>query len=224
MLKKQKRFNVIQWFASFTLNGYMKFISYVSVKYSMLIGMGNNPFAKMLNEDKDVIVYKDTLYVYPRFFDAKRLLLKSSMYWKKYLQKVAEVKPEIALYPDYVSVGDFVSRNPPQIKWIYPLHTLSQIDDVLMLAQKYDIIVGYPSGTTDYTLSQFHEITKGLRTWYLGVSTKSELSRVMHGDWYGFDLTTMALGSFKDIRSYPFVKTQVIKIVKRAQMKIEKLI
>ncbi len=168
----------------------------------MLIGMGNNPFAGLLNTDPDVIEYKDTLYVNPRFFDAKRLLLKSNMYWKRYLKKVAETKPEIALYPDYVRVNDFISLDPPQITWIYPLHNLSQIDDVLTLAQKYDIIVGYPSGTTDYTLSQFHETTKGLRKWYLGVSTKTELSRVLHGDWYGFDVTTMAVCSFKDIRSY----------------------
>ncbi|BAB66397.1 hypothetical protein STK_13380 [Sulfurisphaera tokodaii str. 7] len=163
----------------------------------MELAIGYNPLIKKLQVDGYII--------YPRFFDDKKALLIRRDY-KGYLKKLWSNKDkiQIAIYPDNI---DRILPIPRNIRYIVPVHDLSQIEIADKLRENnYNVLLGYASDSRfrNYTIEDFIKHSR-YEKWYLGISTKRELTEaVRYGFNYG-DITLMLLGKFEQIRDPNYV-------------------
>ena len=175
----------------------------------MQLAIGKTYFYHELTKDKQI---NDFYIVYPRFYDNKKLLL-SSRGIGGYLLKLWQLKKviEYAVYPDNIH---YLLTVPKNITYIYVIHRLEEDSKAYFeLKKELNLIVGYASGEKwrNYSLKEFLETFSKERKWYLGISTKWELKEAVYSKFDYGDITTMALGSFKDLRSYERVKELLIK-------------
>ena len=173
------------------------------------LAIGNTFFKDLLSKDEEL----NKLYIiYPRFYDNKKLLLSAKGYGS-YLLKLWSLKDKIeyAVYPDNVRYLLFVPRN---ITYIYVIHDIDKDSEAYFnLKKELKLIAGYASDEQyrNYTIEQYLERFRNEPKWYLGISAKRELREaVEHHFDYG-DITLMALGSFKDIRTYGQVRERLFK-------------
>jgi len=175
----------------------------------MILAIGRTFFTEKLMKDKDL----NQLYViYPRFFDDKKSLLSSKGYGN-YLAKLWNLRNtiEIAVYPDNVTYQLSV---PPSLRYIYVIHELKRDkESFFRLRNNLNLIAGYASDQKyrDYSLDQFLDTFREVDKWYLGISTKHELREAVENNFEYGDITLMAIGSFKDLRSFDNVKRLLIK-------------
>jgi len=175
----------------------------------MKLAIGNTFFKDLLAKDEEI----NKLYiVYPRFYDNKKLLLSSKGYGS-YLVKLWALKDKIeyAVYPDNVHELLFVPRN---ITYIYVIHDIEKDSEAYFRLKKdLRLIAGYASDEQyrNYTIDQFIEKFKNEPKWYLGISAKRELREAIQYHFDYGDITLMALGSFKDIRTYKQVRERLFR-------------
>nr|WP_255430352.1 hypothetical protein [Sulfolobus sp. NOB8H2] len=184
----------------------------------MIIGIGRSPLADFVK--KRGIADKQ-LYPYPAFFDNKISLLRGRtgyiLYLKKLLLKRQEIK--IAVWPDYVKLGaaakvidlSLLSR----IMFIVPIHSLSDIIIGKELEDYgFSIFYGYASDAMyrNYNLTEFLNITKGKR-WYLGISTKHELTEALRNNFNGMDITGYIFGQHMDRKNPELLKKKLQELL-----------
>ncbi len=175
----------------------------------MKLAIGNTYFQKKFATDTEI----NSLYiVYPRFFDNKKKLIKRD--YKSYIYDVWRLRNIIqyAIYPDYIREELPLPRN---IKYIYAIHELEKDAKAFFtLSGKFSLIAGYASDEKwrDYSLKEFLSTFRDAEKWYLGISTKRELKEAVYNKFDYGDITTMALGSFKDLRDYNNVKRKMIEL------------
>jgi hypothetical protein len=188
----------------------------------MIIGIGHSPAMYRLE-----IPPLDNLYIYPRFFDNKADLIRKK--YIKYLQKLWMLRDNIriALYPDYVYK---LLNVPPGISYIIPVHSINkEVEELYHKLQnsRIDAWLGFASNEKyrNYDIEEFLEFSERLnaKTWYLGVSTKKELKEVIRFQFHGFDITTMLLGKFEQIKNKEYVRRKIIEIVKLTENREKQL-
>ena len=171
----------------------------------MRIAIGNtfSLFLKEMRKDREL---SSAFILYPQFFDSKRKLLQKD--YKSYVHDVWYHRKEIeyAIYPDYMREE---LPLPKSIKYIYVIHDIEKDAKAFFrLSEKFSLVAGYASDERyrDYTLEEFLQVFANVKKWYLGVSTKREAKEAVSSGLDYMDITTMALGSFKDLHSYESVK------------------
>mgnify|MGYP001772664819 FL=1 len=175
----------------------------------MKLAVGNTYFQKKFVNDAEI----SSLYIiYPRFFDNKKKLIKRD--YKSYIYDVWRLRNviEYAIYPDYVREE---LPLPGHIKYIYVIHELEKDTKAFFtLNGKFKLIAGYASDERyrDYTLQEFLRTFRDAEKWYLGISTKWELREAVLSRFNYGDITTMLLGSFKDLKDYNYVKRKMIEL------------
>ena len=173
------------------------------------IGHTYTKFLKLMQNDSEL---NSKFIIFPRFFDNKKKLIKRD--YKSYIYDVWRLRNviEYAIYPDYVREE---LPLPKHIKYIYVIHELEKDADAFFrLREKFYLIAGYASGEKyrDYTLQEFMQTFRDTEKWYLGISTKRELKEAVLNRFDYADITTMLLGSFKDLRDYNYVKRKMIEL------------
>nr|WP_011114797.1 hypothetical protein [Sulfolobus islandicus]AAK06919.1 ORF198 [Sulfolobus islandicus] len=161
------------------------------------------------------------VYIYPQFYDDKKSLIEKK--FSKYVSNVWRYKSVIkfAVYPDYVRI---IFNLPSNITYIYPVHDLNDVEFYFKLKEKYNVWAGYASNEKlrNYSLEEFIAVFKDEKKWYLGVSTKQELKEAIGYGFDGFDITSMLLGRFKQIKDINYVKrklTELLQLISRPQGK-----
>lgn len=169
----------------------------------MKIAIGHTLFLDNLQKDEEIT----SIYVvFPRFFDSKKKLIKRE--YKSYIYDVWRLRNEIdfAIYPDYLREELPLPRD---IKYIYVIHEIEKDSKAFFsLSRKFSLIPGYASDEKyrDYSLEDFLKTFANTEKWYLGVSTRREAKEAITNGFDYMDITTMALSSFSDLRSYESVK------------------
>jgi hypothetical protein len=170
----------------------------------MRIAIGNNPFWKLLSYDNEISRY---FIVYPAFYDNLKALINKK--YENYIRQLWRKRKIIkyALYPDYIRK---IIPLPKSITYIYPVHSLNEVDFINRLKKEYSIIAGYCSNPKlrDYNLKEFIQIFPSIR-WYLGISTMKELREAIKYNFEYCDITLMLLGRFSDIKRYSYVKEKL---------------
>jgi len=181
----------------------------------MIVGIGNHP-KFILDVLQEVIAHPDIL-IYPEFFDCKKLLIQRK--YKSYYFKLLKFRDEIevAVWPDYL-YHDKYNLKRFNFKFIFPLHSLSEIDFILKLSDKVDLMLGFPNKPElrDYNLRSFIEIAEkyGLEKWLLGLKTR--LMKYLHL-FDGTDVTTLSFPGVK------FANLKNTKLLQKYVMFIENL-
>ncbi len=138
------------------------------------------------------------ILVYPEFFDSKRLLLNRN--YRAYICRLIEQRDRIivAVWPDYYH--SLLPRALEHIVFVYPLHSIRELDFVLKVSDHFDIMLGFPNKPElrDYTLESFLDAarTYGFRTWLLGL--KRRFTKHLH-NFYGTDVTPSSCGLYKQV-------------------------
>jgi len=184
------------------------------------IGHTYTKFLKLMQNDSEI---NSKFIIFPRFFDNKKKLIKRE--YKSYVYDVWRLRNVIqyAIYPDYVREELPLPRN---IKYIYVIHEIEKDSKAFFtLSGKFSLIVGYASGEKyrDYSLKEFMQTFRDTEKWYLGVSTKWEAKEAIANDFDYMDITTMAIGSFKDLRSYESVKSLLLRFYEYVKKEEEKM-
>ena len=185
----------------------------------MLIGIGN-AHSKTLELLRLRFATYQNVYVYPEFFDAKLKLVLERNY-VTYIMQLYRNRDSIvlAVYPDWYHKL-YVAKLVDCV-WIYPLHSLDEIDFVLRLSDVAEVMLGFPSSDRidnivlrDYTLQQFIDVAKmyGFRTWWLGAN-KTELRKAMRYNFDGVDITERTCNMFVDAR--PWHSIRFVKCVEK---------
>ena len=176
---------------------------------TMRIAIGNTFFKDKLAQDVEL----NKLYIiHPRFYDNKKLLLSSKGYGS-YLVKLWKLKNkiEIAVYPDNIH---YLLTVPKSLQYIYVIHDIDKDTEAYFSLKKdLKLIAGYASDEQfrNYTIEQFLERFRNEPKWYLGISAKRELREAAEHHFDYGDITLMALGSFRDIRTYEQVRERLFR-------------
>ena len=171
-------------------------------KNKMIIGIGEHPpfIIDVLREIKS-----ENLFIFPEFFDDKRNLL--SRNYRNYILKLAYLRDNviIAVYPDYFyEYNLLLEKISSDIIFVFPLHSKNELDFVLKLSDKMNILLGFPymDKLRDYDIGFFLEIAKkyDFKTWLLGY--KKSLKKYLNS-FYGMDITPIACGLYlKNLKKY----------------------
>jgi len=174
----------------------------------MIVGLGEHP-KFLLDKLRDFIDLPNVL-IYPEFYDDMQSLIRRK--WSKYINDLVRMRDIviIALWPDYYYRLNSVLADLPII-YIFPLHSLHELEFVLKLSDKVDMFIGYASNPKyrNYSLREFLNLSKtyGLSTWYLGANSR-ELKQALQYGFDGVDITPIAFPrlGFKDFRKPGFVE------------------
>ncbi len=169
-----------------------------------LVGIGNMPehFLRKVRywRKRLVPITMNYVYVYPEFFDDKKLLLSGK--WIEYRTKLINIYNDveksvwIAVYPDHQCRW---LNFPSDIQYVYPIHDLENDWKCLEIINKHTTgwnFAGYPSG--EYNIRLFLEKAKELGygyydLWYMGLKPK----HIKYMNYfYGVDLTTMSIPGY----------------------------
>ncbi len=173
----------------------------------MIVGVGRAP-AKLLEELRK-LVDDPRVFIFPEFFDDKRSLLSSRRdRVLRYVETVARYRGRIvfAIYPDYRNRDSLLCDLFSDIVWIYPVHSLREIENGLPWCVEW---IGYASDPRyrDYTLGQFLDYAKayGYAKWFLGANAR-EVSIAINNGFEGMDVTTLSMPKvmFRDIKRPEF--------------------
>ncbi len=168
----------------------------------MIVGFGRAPLR--LVEELRKYADDPRILLWPEFFDAKQQLINRN--YAAYIRQLLMFRNSIviALWPDWYYRLDLARYL--DIAWIFPMHSLNEIDFVLRLDDHVRLLfLGYPSARElrDYSLETFLDVARelGLPTWYLGASSREVREAVAHG-FDGVDVTTLSIPGwgFRDNR------------------------
>jgi len=173
----------------------------------MIVGVGRAP--KRLLEELRKLIDDPRIFIFPEFFDDKRYLLSSRRdRVLRYVERVARYRSSVvfAIYPDYCNRLSLLCDLFSDILWIYPLHSLKEVEDGLPWCIDW---LGYASDPRyrNYSLQQFLDIAKryGFRTWFLGANAR-EVPIAINNGFDGVDVTTLSVPKvmFRDIKHPSF--------------------
>jgi len=165
----------------------------------MIVGVGSAP-PRLLEELRKYVKHP-RVFIWPEFFDSKRELIEKR--YARYVEKVLAYRHGIviALWPDYLYEDKF-GLCSYDILWIFPLHSLSELDK---LRARCIAFLGYPSQREatisgqrvvlrDYDIRSFLDAAEqlGYSTWYLGANSREIYEAVAHR-FDGVDVTTLSI-------------------------------